>query len=86
MSEWSHSHVDGVDLRVPHPVPLAVEHVVADLHVVEDLGQREARRTEPPGGAALAGDQDDPTAQLERSLDARSPDGCTPRRARRGCR
>ena len=33
----------GVDVRVVHPVPLAVQDVVADLHVLEDLGQPRAR-------------------------------------------
>ena len=33
-----------VDLRVAHPVPLAVHDVVADLHVLEDLGDRRGRR------------------------------------------
>ena len=32
----------GVDLRVVHPVPLAVQDVVADLHVLEDLRRRQA--------------------------------------------
>ena len=31
----------GVDPRVAHPVPLPVQHVVPDLHVVEDLRQGE---------------------------------------------
>ena len=35
--------VGGVDLRVVHPVPLAVHDVVADLHVLEDLGHPEER-------------------------------------------
>jgi hypothetical protein len=40
-----------VDLRVTHPVPLAVHDVVADLHVLEDLGHRQAGGAEPPGRA-----------------------------------
>ena len=30
-----------VDVGVVHPVPLPVHHVVADLHVLEDLGERQ---------------------------------------------
>ncbi len=46
--------VAGVDLRVVHPVPLAVHHVVADLHVLEDLGQAEERGTGGPGRLAAS--------------------------------
>ena len=38
----------GVDVGVVHPVPLPVHHVVADLHVLEDLGQRQRRRAGQP--------------------------------------
>ena len=38
-----------VDVRIVHPVPLAVHHVVADLHVLEDLGHPEARGACHPG-------------------------------------
>ena len=44
----------GVDLGVVHPVPLAVHDVVADLHVLEDLGQPRgggAERARPAGSA-----------------------------------
>ena len=37
----------GVDLGIVHPVPLAVHDVVADLHVLEDLGGRVGRRPRP---------------------------------------
>ncbi len=39
----------GVQARVTHPVVLAVHHVVADLHVVEDLGDAQRRDRERPG-------------------------------------
>ena len=39
----------GVQARVAHPVVLAVHDVVADLHVVEDLGDAQARDGERPG-------------------------------------
>ncbi|WP_254185644.1 hypothetical protein [Nocardioides panacis] len=54
----------GVDLRVSHPVPLPVQDVVADLHVVERLGHRQARRPQEPGRREAAAQQQRPTAQL----------------------
>jgi hypothetical protein len=39
----------GVDLGVAHPVPLAVHHVVPELHVLEDLRDRERGRAGKPG-------------------------------------
>ncbi len=47
----------GVDLGVVHPVPLAVHDVVADLHVLEDLGRRHRRRPGHPGGLEARGDE-----------------------------
>ena len=38
-----------LSVRVAHPVVLAVHHVVADLHVLEDLGDRERGDRERPG-------------------------------------
>ena len=64
--------VGGVDLRVVHPVPLAVHDVVADLHVLEDLVEPEerARRAPTPG---LAGRSCDwvPTSRVSRPATAR---------------
>ena len=57
-----------VDLRVAHPVPLAVHDVVADLHVLEDLGDRQAGRSDQPGGREQRAQQDDAAGQLERAL------------------
>ena len=37
------------EVRVAHPVVLAVHHVVADLHVLQDLGDRERGDGERPG-------------------------------------
>ena len=48
-----------VDLRVVHPVPLAVHHVVADLHVLEDLGQRQHRGPRHPRGLEARREQHD---------------------------
>jgi hypothetical protein len=50
----------GVDVRVVHPVPLAVEDVVPDLHVLEDLGDRQPRGPEHPGRRVARGHQHDP--------------------------
>ena len=65
--------VGGVDLRVVHPVPLAVHDVVADLHVLEDLGHAEQARAGDPGGRARllrlqAGEQRDPAGGREAAL------------------
>ena len=47
----------GVDLGIVHPVPLAVQDVVADLHVLEDLRHRERRRAGDLGGAVAGAEQ-----------------------------
>ena len=64
----SHSHAAGVDLRVVHPVPLAVDDVVADLHVLEDLRDRQADGADHPGRPALREQQHGPAAELEGTL------------------
>ena len=46
-----------VDDRVVHPVPLAVQDVMADLHVLEDLGHAQGGRAEDPGSAPARGDE-----------------------------
>ena len=38
----------GVDGRIAHPVVLAVHHVMADFHVVQDLGGRQTSHTRQP--------------------------------------
>ncbi len=38
----------GIEAGVVHPVVLAVQHVVADLHVLEDLGRRQADHASDP--------------------------------------
>ena len=53
----------GVDVRVVHPVPLAVEDVVADLHVLEDL----RRPTGRPSRAATPADSARPSARSARA-------------------
>jgi hypothetical protein len=47
----------GVDVGVVHPVPLAVHDVVADLHVLEDLGERQGGGAEQPKGTAARSEQ-----------------------------
>ena len=51
-----------------HPVPLAVQDVVADLHVLEDLGGAQARGAEDPGRREDAEEQHRAAAELERAL------------------
>ena len=58
------------ELRVVHPVVLAVHHVVADLHVVEDLGEREGGGAGEPGGREDAGPEQGAAADLEPALGA----------------
>src|ERR1700730_533166 len=63
----------GVETWILHPVVLAVHHVVADLHVVEDLGQRERGHAAEPCRRQEAGEQQPPAAQLERTLGLDDP-------------
>jgi hypothetical protein len=63
----------GVDLRVVHPVELAVHDVVADLHVFQDLPGREHRRPGNPGRGKHAGEQCDPASDHQTPLDVDHP-------------
>ena len=77
----------GVDLRVVHPVPLAVQDVVADLHVLEDLRRRERRRPGDPGRPVAGGEQQHPRRSRRGGAASRSCSRCSGgrgRRARRG--
>ena len=58
----------GVDLRVAHPVPLAVQDVVPDLHVVEDLGHRQRGGADQPRGREPGEQQRGATADLQAAL------------------
>ena len=58
----------GVERRVLHPVVLAVHHVVADLHVVEDLRQRQRRDACEPSRRQRAGEQQPAAGDLETAL------------------
>ena len=58
-----------VDLRVAHPVPLAVHDVVAELHVLEDLRGAQHRRPGQPRGRQDRGEQGHPAAALEIAVD-----------------
>ena len=40
----------GMNIGIVHPIPLAVHHVVADLHVLQDLGHTETRGAQSPRG------------------------------------
>src|SRR6185312_280658 len=57
-----------MDFGIVHPIPLAVHHVVADLHVLDDLGQAKRRGTGPPRRALGAGRQNGPAGHLEAAL------------------
>ena len=46
-----------MDFGVVHPVPLAVHDVVADLHVLEDLSDRQHGGARHPGRGKGAGEQ-----------------------------
>ena len=50
----------GVDVGIVHPVPLPVHDVVADLHVLEDLGRREGGGAGNPRRAPARGQQQHP--------------------------
>ncbi len=58
----------GVDLRIAHPVPLAVQHVVADLHVLEDLRGGERRGAREPGRRQDRDEQQCPSAGFQAPL------------------
>ena len=58
----------GVDLRVAHPVPLAVQDVVADLHVLQDLRHGQAGGADQPRGREDRDQQHAPAGQLEPAL------------------
>ena len=58
----------GVDLVVAHPVPLAVHDVVADLHVLDDLGDREPDRACQPCRRKQREQQYGAAAQFELAL------------------
>ena len=59
----------GVDLGVAHPVPLAVHDVVADLHVLDDLGDRQPDGADQPGRREQGEQQHGAAAELELALD-----------------
>ena len=63
----------GVDLRVAHPVPLAVQDVVADLHVLQDLGDRQAGGADEPGRREQREQQHRAAAELELALGVDDP-------------
>ena len=58
----------GVHLRVVHPIPLAVHDIVAEFHVLDDLGDRKHGRSAEPQQPVAASQQCQPTADLQESL------------------
>ena len=75
-----------VDLGVVHPVPLAVEDVVADLHVLEDLGRRVRGRAGHPGGPVARAEQQHAARARRAGGASRSSRRCSGGRGRRGPR
>ena len=59
-----------VQARIVHPVVLAMNHVVADLHVLEDLGHRQGENAQRPQDGIEAEEQGDAAAQGGQALDA----------------
>ena len=57
-----------VDLGIVHPIPLPVHHVVAELHVLDDLGDAEHPGPENPCGLAVAEHEHHAPARGERTL------------------
>ena len=58
----------GVEDRIVHPIVLTVDHVVADLHVLENLRKPEERHAGAPQRWDDAGEQHRPPADLGGSL------------------
>ena len=57
-----------MDLAVAHPVPLTMHHVVADLHVLDDLRDRQSGCPDQPCRRKQREQQDSPTGQFELPL------------------
>ena len=58
----------GVDLRVVHPVPLTVHHVVPEFHVLDDLRERQQANSGEPRRTTTAGEKHCAAADFERTL------------------
>ena len=58
----------GVDLGVVHPVPLPVQDVVPDLHVLEDLGRRVGDGSRDPGRPIARAEQQHPPHHREAAM------------------
>ena len=59
----------GVDVRVVHPVPLPVQDVVADLHVLEDLRHAQPGGPEQPRRRVARRHQHDPRQRGEAAME-----------------
>ena len=60
----------GVDARIAHPVPLTVQHVVANLHVLQDLGGGEQGGPQEPCRRQDAGEEQRAATDLQAALGA----------------
>ena len=58
-----------MDVRIPHPVPLAVQDVVPEFHVFEDLAEAQQCGAGDPGGLVLADQQQSTAGELQTALD-----------------
>ena len=59
----------GVDLRVVHPIPLAVGHVVTDLHVLDALRERQRGRAQDPARLRSGAGDEQPRRDVEGPLE-----------------
>ena len=57
-----------MNVGIVHPIPLAVHHVVADLHVLQDLGHPQTRGAEDPRGFGSRTQQQDTTGHHDLTL------------------
>ena len=61
-----------VNLRIVHPIPLAMAHVVANFHVLDTLRKRQRRGPQHPACPSPAGADEQARRHIERPLE---PDG-----------
>jgi hypothetical protein len=73
----SHSHVLEWISGVVHPVPLTVADVMAEFHVLDNLGHGECAGTERPSDLATGASDKQPRGDVEESLKRDgAPDVC----------
>ena len=66
-----------VDRRVAHPIPLTVDDVMGEFHVLDAFGYRQGAGAQHPSGPSFAHTDDEPCRDLEASLNGDgAPDVC----------